>query len=117
MPARLSLIAGALALLMWPGAASAQTNAALTGTVSSEKEGLMEGVVVSAKKAGSTITISVPTASKGQFSFPASKIGPGQYTISTRAIGYDLEGPKTAEVPAGQTAKIEIKLAATKNSR
>ena len=32
---------------------------ALTGTVTSSEEGLMEGVVVSAKKNGSTITVSV----------------------------------------------------------
>ena len=33
----------------------------------------MEGVVVSAKKAGSTVTISVATDDKGRFSFPADK--------------------------------------------
>ena len=32
-------------------------------------------------------------------------------TLTTRAIGYDLEGPKTAEVLAGQTTSVEIKLA------
>ena len=76
---RLSLIAGALALVLWsrrvarPGPAPA----ALAGTVSSAKEGLMEGVVVSAKKAGSTVTISVATDDKGRFSFPASEAGAG----------------------------------------
>ena len=39
--------------------AHAQTPAALTGQVSSAEEGMMEGVVVSAKKDGSTISISV----------------------------------------------------------
>ncbi|HWG04128.1 MAG TPA: hypothetical protein VG271_03855, partial [Beijerinckiaceae bacterium] len=34
-------------------------DAALTGTVKSTEEGAMEGVVVSARKDGSTITISV----------------------------------------------------------
>ena len=114
---RLSLIAGALALVLWTGASHAQSQppAALAGTVSSAKEGLMEGVVVSAKKAGSTVTVSVATDDKGRFSFPAAKLEPGQYALSTRAIGYDLEGPKTAEVSAGQTASVEIKLGPTKN--
>ena len=112
-----SLIAATLALLALPGAAQAdsQPQAALAGTVSSAKEGLMEGVVVSAKQVGSTVTVSVATDDKGRFSFPASRLKPGQYAISIRAIGYDLEDPKSADVAAGQTATIDIKLAPTKN--
>ena len=93
----LSLIATALALVFCRRArrtAQSQTAAALAGTVSSAKEGLMEGVVVSAKKVGSTITISVATDDKGRFSFPAGRLEPGQYALSIRAIGYDLEGPQ-----------------------
>jgi virginiamycin B lyase len=105
------LLAGALLL---PEPAPAQTSA-LTGRVTSAKEGAMEGVVVSAKKVGSTVTISVATDDQGRFSFPAARLEPGQYALATRAIGYDLEGPKTAEVVAGQTASVEIKLAPTKN--
>src|SRR5436190_23628064 len=37
----------------------AQAPAALTGQVSSQQEGPMEGVLVSAKKAGGTITVTV----------------------------------------------------------
>jgi len=40
---------------------------ALTGQVSSAEEGAMEGVVVSAKKDGSTISISVVTDARGRF--------------------------------------------------
>jgi streptogramin lyase len=100
--------------LLLPEPAPAQT-AALSGRVTSAKEGVMEGVVVSAKKLGSTVTISVATDDQGRFSFPATRLEPGQYALATRAVGYDLEGPKTAEVVAGQTASVEIKLAPTKN--
>ena len=81
---RLSLIAGALALVLWTGASHAQSQppAAIAGTVSSAAEGLMEGVVVSAKKVGGAVTVSVATDDKGRFSFPASKLEPGQYAIS-----------------------------------
>ncbi len=51
-------------------AAYAQAPAALTGQVSSAKEGAMEGVVVSAKKAGGTITVSVISDDKGRYSLP-----------------------------------------------
>ncbi len=114
---RTSIVAvfGLLAVtLLLPEPAPAQTSA-LTGRVTSAKEGAMEGVVVSAKKLGSTVTISVATDDQGRFSFPATRLEPGQYALATRAIGYDLEGPKTADVVAGQTASVEIKLAPTKN--
>ena len=69
----------------------------------------MEGVVVSAKKAGSTVTVSVISDEKGNFSFPAAKIEPGSYTLRIRATGYELDGPKTVEVGA-QGAPVAVKL-------
>jgi hypothetical protein len=68
-----------------PHGALAQTGAALTGVVSSQEEGNMEGVLVNAKKEGSTITITVVTDEKGNYSFPADRLSPGKYTISIRA--------------------------------
>ena len=47
---------------------------ALTGQVSSAKEGPMEGVVIGAKMDGSTMTVNVTSEEKGRFSFPASKL-------------------------------------------
>ena len=57
--------------------AFAQNAAALSGAVTSAKEGPMEGVVVSARKDGATITVSVVTDDKGHFSFPTSRLDPG----------------------------------------
>jgi virginiamycin B lyase len=103
---------GALAL----GApVTAQAQIALSGTVTSAKEGLMEGVVVSAKKDGSTITVSVVSDDKGRFGFQASRLEPGHYAISTRAAGYDLDGPKDTTVTAGQEDKIDVALKPTQN--
>jgi virginiamycin B lyase len=95
--------------------ALAQSAAALTGKVSSAAQPVMEGVVVSAKKDGSTITVSVITDDKGQYSFPASRLEPGHYTLSARAVGYDLDGPKGADVAAGQATTADIKLKPTRN--
>jgi hypothetical protein len=47
--------------------AEAQPASALSGQVTSAEEGPMEGVVVSAKKDGSTISISVATNAVGRF--------------------------------------------------
>jgi len=91
-------------------AAQGDTGPALSGQVSSAKEGPMEGVVVGAKQAGSTITISVVSDDKGHFSFPASKLAPGNYNLRIRAIGYDLDGPTMAIVPRGKAATVNLKL-------
>jgi ABC-type metal ion transport system substrate-binding protein len=80
--------------------AAAQSRTALTGTTSSAEEGAMEGVLVSAKKTGSTVTITVVTDGKGRYTFPADKLEPGRYAIRIRAVGYDLEGPGAVEVAA-----------------
>src|ERR1041384_6803337 len=90
----------------------ALTGQALSGQVSSAAEPVMEGVLVSAKKAGSTVTVTVVSDDKGRYSFPADRLEPGSYAISIRAIGYKLEGPKTAEVAAGATTTADLKLGA-----
>ena len=48
----------------------------------------MEGVLVSAKKDGSTITTTVVSDDKGHYSFPAGRLEPGHYTLTIRAVGY-----------------------------
>src|SRR6266581_3558197 len=80
----------------------AQAQTALTGQVSSADEATMEGVVVSARKDGSTISISVVTDAQGRFAFPANRLEPGKYTLKARAAGYELPGANNADVAAGK---------------
>src|SRR5262245_5125286 len=93
----------------------AQPPVALTGQVNSDAEGAMEGVVVSAKKAGSTVTISVISDAQGRYSFPADRLSAGKYTLKIRAIGYDLAGAATAEVGDPKAANVDLKLRKTRN--
>ena len=93
----------------------AQAQVALTGVVSAADEGPMEGVLVSAKKEGSTITTTVVSDQQGVFSFPSARLEPGKYTISIRAIGYRLDGAKTVDVPAGGEGKADLKLSKVKS--
>src|ERR1700681_3180605 len=88
--------------------AQAQTAAALSGQVSSAEEGAIEGVLVSAKKEGATITTTVVSNDKGQFSFPADRLEPGHYNITIRAAGYNLVGPKTVDTAQGAPAGADI---------
>jgi virginiamycin B lyase len=103
---------GLLAAGLTAGEARAQ--AALTGLVSSGEERAMEGVLVSAKREGSTITTTVVTDAQGRYSFPAARMQPGKYTISIRAVGYKLDSAKTVDVPAGGTGSADLKLGKVK---
>ncbi len=75
----------------------------------------MEGVLVSAKKAGSTITITVVTDQTGRYSFPRNKLDAGQYALRIRAVGYELDGPATVEIPVQDAATADIKLRKAKD--
>jgi virginiamycin B lyase len=114
---RLAFAGAALALVLTfaPSPAAAQSAAALAGQVASAEEGPMEGVIVSAKKDGSTITVSVLSNAQGRYSFPAARLEPGRYSLQIRAVGYDLEGPKGAEVKAGEPTTADLKLRKTRN--
>jgi len=89
---------------------AAQSAAVLSGQVSSADESAMEGVVVSAKKAGGTITVSVISDAQGHFNFPSGRLEPGSYALRIRAAGYELDGPKAVDV-GPQGAPITIKAA------
>jgi virginiamycin B lyase len=100
----------ALPIVSHPATAQNHGPAALAGTVSSPEEGKMEGVVVSAKRPGSTIMVSVSTNAQGQYSFPQDRLAPGAYDITMRAIGYTLK-PTVATIPSGGSAQLDLELA------
>jgi virginiamycin B lyase len=96
-------------------AANGQTPAALAGQVTSEAEGAMEGVVVTAHKDGSIVSVSVTSDAQGHYSFPENRLEPGHYTLAIRAVGYDLSAPATGDIAAEQTTNVDLKLNKTKN--
>jgi len=102
-------------LLVFAGPASAQTASALTGKVTSQEEGAMEGVLVSANRTGSNMSITVVSNAEGQYSFPRDRLEPGKYTVAIRAVGYELSGPAQVDVAGPQSAGLDLKLVKTKN--
>jgi streptogramin lyase len=88
---------------------------ALTGQVSSKEEGAMEGVLVSAKRAGSTITVTVVSDAAGRYRLPAARLAPGKYSLKIRAVGYELEKPATVEVAGQKTSTADLNLVKTKD--
>jgi len=86
------------------------TSFALSGQVTSTEEGPMEGVLVSAKKADSTITITVASDEQGRYRFPSAKLAPGRYVLGIRAVGYDLESTRPVEIAPGKSVTAGLKL-------
>src|SRR6202035_709135 len=115
---RAKLLSGILAItailgMTLAGLVMAETPApsahlALTGKVTSQAEGAMEGVIVGAKKAGSTITTWVVSDAQGQYSFPRDRMEPGKYAISIRAVGYEL--PRTSVDVTAERAQLDLQL-------
>ncbi len=108
----ISIFAALLALATAP--AHAQTPA-LSGVVSSIAEGAMEGVLVTARRAGSPISVTVVSDDKGRYLFPADRLPAGDYALAIRAEGYELADGKTAHVDAGKIATADLALAPVKD--
>jgi streptogramin lyase len=92
-----------------------QTPAALAGQVSSDAEGNMEGVVVTARKDGSIVSVSVTSDAQGHYAFPENRLESGHYTLAIRAVGYDLAASAAGDVIAEKTTTVDLKLKKTKN--
>src|SRR5229473_2792602 len=98
------------AWLAGTGNLAAQTGSpALTGKVTAGPDAL-EGVLVSAKKNGSTITVTVVSDKDGRYSFPAARLEPGQYSLRIRASGYEFDKVGPVEVAANKTATSDLTL-------
>jgi virginiamycin B lyase len=110
-----ALVIGLVQISLSAGRAEDRAPAALVGQVSSDAEGPMEGVVVTAHKNGSIVAVSVTSDARGRYAFPESRLEPGDYKITIRAVGYEINGPTTAQIVAEKTATADIKLKKTRN--
>jgi streptogramin lyase len=107
----LPAVIGLAFALAFPHSVPAQAQgAALTGLVGSAEEPAMEGVLVSATKAGSNITVSVVTGADGRYSFPQSRLAPGQYALAVRAVGYELDQASKVDVSTPDPSIADLKL-------
>ena len=100
---RIALIAAvttgaALCAISAKNAAAQQTAAMLSGSVKSDAGTKLEGVTVSARAAGQTITTSVFTDEDGNYYFP--RMAEGKYRVWAQAEGFEA-------------GKAEINLSAT----
>jgi virginiamycin B lyase len=108
----------ALLGLLWavnpiPALSQGNGSFALTGQVSSQQQGTMEGVLISAKKAGSNITVTVVSDEYGRYQFPSNTLSPGRYSLGIRATGYDLDGTAVVTIMRGKATQANLKLRKT----
>lgn len=101
--------------LLCSAAVQAQTAAstgpaALQGVVTSTQEVVMEGVLVSAKQAGATMMTTVVSDEKGHYVFPASRLKPGHYDITIRAVGYKLPAARAVSIASGKASSADLAL-------
>ncbi len=98
-----------------PAPAQKSAAPALSGRVSSDAEGAMEGVLVRAKGEGKTISVTVVTNHDGRYAFPANRLAPGKFNIDIRAVGYELANPVSVDLSAGVTRRADLKLVKAKD--
>ena len=110
----LGMVLVGTALVALVKAETPSPSAALTGKVTSAEEGPMEGVIVGAKKAGSTMSTWVVTDAQGRYNFPRDRMDEGKYAISIRAIGYELPG--TSVEVTSQPAQLDLQLSRLKTN-
>src|SRR5712692_972648 len=100
----------ALLRIVAPVKGADSPSAALTGQVTSNEEGLMEGVLVSAKKAGSTVTVTVVSDAQGRYGFPRTRLEPGRYAVRMRAVGYEMDDIGSVEITGDKATQLDLKL-------
>lgn len=98
------------AILAGTAISGAPESPALAGSVRSDAEGAMEGVVVIAQREGSTILTAVTTDARGQFTFPRTHVTTGRYALRIRAAGYVLPGDAVPVEVGARTATQALTL-------
>lgn len=113
----LSLLLGLMAVIFVVAMSSVQAgeSVSLTGVVTSQAEGSMEGVLVSAKRVPGTITLTVVSDRHGRYTFPVGRLEPGKYHLSIRATGYDAADPDLTVAVEKPTTEADIKLVRTRD--
>ena len=90
------------------GAQSA--SAALSGTVTSQEEGTMEGVLVTLRRDGANHTVTVVSNAEGRYSFPRSHVAAGEHAVAIRATGFDLTGTGRITTVDAASATLDLSL-------
>jgi len=95
--------------------ATPDDNAALCGTVTAPGAGSLEGVLVTARRTGAGVSVTVSTTERGRYCFPRTHLPAGDYALRIRATGFDLVGTPQASVTATRTTTADLTLQTTRD--
>src|SRR5579864_1946733 len=114
--AALAIVAADAGALVQPGRSAEAADAAdaLSGTVASAGAP-MEGVVVTVRQSGSTIATSVVSDAQGRYRFPRGRLAAGDYAVSIKAAGFDLDKAAPISIAAMQSKIADLQLVKTKD--
>jgi TonB-linked SusC/RagA family outer membrane protein len=98
-----------LALLTGAALNAQVSTVTVTGTVLTEKEEPLTGVIVQAKEAGSSETLNGVTDEKGMFTFKAMKPG-SVYSFSFSFVGYEPYALTDFKVSEGKNSSILVRM-------
>jgi virginiamycin B lyase len=113
---RLLMAALTVGLFLPQGNLGAQgASAALSGTVNSQEEGTMEGVLVTLRRDGANHTVTVVSNAEGRYNFPRSHVTAGEHAVAIRATGFDLTGPGRITIVDAAAASLDLALEKTKD--
>jgi streptogramin lyase len=108
------LVAALFAMVVAQPGRSLDAGDALSGSVTFAGAP-MEGVVVTLRQPGSTIATSVVSDAQGRYRFPRSRLMAGNYAVSIKAAGYDLDKPAPIAIGASQPNAADLQLVQTKD--
>ena len=110
----MAALAAAVSIGPLPHSVQAQADGpALCGTASAAEGGALEGVLVTARREGAPMSVTVSTNQQGRYCFPRTHLAPGEYALRIRATGYDLDGSPRAVVAADGQATVDLTLSET----
>src|SRR5215510_13982657 len=102
MRSMLLATAAVMATTSFASAADQQLSGSITGATGQK----LDGVVVSAKKEGSTITTSVYTDAQGDYYFPA--MPEGKYNVWAQALGFE-QNKVSVDLNANKRQNLQLK--------
>src|SRR5262245_38372689 len=112
----LGLLIGTLAVRgASPAQAQTTQTTLLTGVVTSEGEGTMQGVLRTAHAVGSPITTHAVTHEHDRYRCLAGRLVPRRHQNRIRQVGYDLRQPIELEIAADRGATADLHVVKTKD--
>ena len=112
--AALAIVAAGAGALEPRPAPSGDQAYALSGTVTSAGVPI-EGVIVTVRQSGSTIATSVVSDTQGHYRFPRDRLAVGDYAVSIKAAGFDLDNVAPVSIAASQSKVADLQLVKTKD--